>query len=255
MGGHLRDDVRQVVDRMRSLLGSKGFEFHPFKAGWYNDLVQPEYRLQCHYDTLAVLSLSAPSMFENAFIPYIREHGLTGNIDPLDECVAYYMGTIKKHFQNENIQVLHDFDMDSSMRPRMAIQTAGHVTGAVYYYQRTDLDEDPWGDQKIFGICVHPKYGGWFGLRAVFLFKDFLCKDLEKKNSIDILGSQKLKQQLLEYANFHWQDNRYRDIINVQERYSQEQVDYFNTATRKARLDLMKKYIKVDSYKNDCDHG
>ena len=34
---------------------------------------------------------------------------------------------------------------------------------------------------------------------------------------------------MLEQFNFHWQDGRYRDIIEVKERYSEEQKAYFAT--------------------------
>lgn len=83
--------------------------------------------------------------------------------------------------------------------------------------------------QKIFGVCIHPKYGGWFAIRGLLLFPDIQVPFLEQPAPVDCVSKEEKRIELLEQFNFHWQDGRYRDIIEVKERYSEEQRAYFAT--------------------------
>ena len=83
--------------------------------------------------------------------------------------------------------------------------------------------------QKIFGVCIHPKYGGWFAIRGLLLFPDVQVPFLEQPAPVDCVSTEEKRTELLELFNFHWQDGRYRDIIEVKERYSEEQKTYFST--------------------------
>lgn len=83
--------------------------------------------------------------------------------------------------------------------------------------------------QKIFGVCIHPKYGGWFAIRGLLLFPDIEVPFLEQPAPVDCVSTEEKRIELLELFNFHWQDGRYRDIIEVKERYSEEQKAYFAT--------------------------
>lgn len=96
--------------------------------------------------------------------------------------------------------------------------------------------------QNIYGVSIHPKYGGWFALRGVLIFKNVQCPDLQKKQAIDIVSTQELKQDLLERFNFHWQDWTFRDIIPVEKKYSELQKQYFATPPkdRRALIDKCK---------------
>lgn len=42
-------------------------------------------------DCLAVVVLSTPSMFEQAFLPFMEENGCQGLTDPIDQCVRHHM--------------------------------------------------------------------------------------------------------------------------------------------------------------------
>ena len=54
-------------------------------------------------------------------------------------------------FPSHNMEVIHDFELSPSRRPKILVQTAGHVAGATYYYQRKDIVPDPWPqDQVLF---------------------------------------------------------------------------------------------------------
>ena len=94
--------------------------------------------------------------------------------------------------------------------------------------------------QKIFGVSVHPKYGGWFALRGALIFKGVLCPDLERKWPIDIVPTTELRKELLERFNFRWKDWTFRDIIPAEKKYSDDQKEYFSTPP-KDRKDLIER--------------
>jgi methylmalonic aciduria homocystinuria type C protein len=47
-------------------------------------------------DTLAVLIISTPDMFDLAFKPFICRQDCVGPRDPIDNCVAHYFSQIKQ---------------------------------------------------------------------------------------------------------------------------------------------------------------
>ena len=77
------------------------------QIGWYNSNVEPKYRLESYEDeTLAVLVLNGPSMFETLFLPFLFET-LKENIneleelnDPIDNCLNFKFNQVKKVFFN-----------------------------------------------------------------------------------------------------------------------------------------------------------
>ena len=100
--------------------------------------------------------------------------------------------------------------------------------------------------QQICGVSLHPKYGGWFALRGVLIFSDIQVPDLEQKLPVDILPDNEGRIRLLELFNYHWQDWSYRDVVPVQEKYSEEQKLYFGTLP-KDRMHILEKLIGSES--------
>lgn len=43
------------------------------------------------------------------------------------------------------MDVIFDYEILPSRKPKFLAQTAAHVAGAAYYYQRKDVKLDPWG--------------------------------------------------------------------------------------------------------------
>ncbi|KAE8609906.1 hypothetical protein XENTR_v10011946 [Xenopus tropicalis] len=217
-----------------------GFEVYPFQIGWYNAVLEPAFHLSYPNDTLAFVVLSTPSMFEKAFKPFLRHHMLQNIIDPIDQCVAYHMSLVKERYPSGKLDVIYDYELHPNRRPKVLMQTAAHVSGAAYYYQRKDIPQDPWGSKKMFGVCIHPQFGGWFAIRAVLVFPEIQAPDLEQTLPLDCLPSQDDKIQLLEHFNFNWRDGKYRDVLPPKEKYSAEQTLYFATppAERRKLLEL-----------------
>lgn len=52
-----------------------------------------------------------------------------------------------QEFPEGEAETIHDFEMHPNRRPKVLVQTAGHVAGAAYYYQASDVKGNPWGDK------------------------------------------------------------------------------------------------------------
>jgi methylmalonic aciduria homocystinuria type C protein len=94
--------------------------------------------------------------------------------------------------------------------------------------------------QRIAGVCIHPRYGGWFAIRGVLLLPGVEVPDLPQRKPPDCIPVRADRITLLEGFNFHWRDWTYRDAVTPQERYSEEQKAYFSAppADRLALLGL-----------------
>ena len=87
-------------------------------------------------------------------------------------------------------------------------------------------------------MSIHPKFGGWFALRGVIIFKTVQQPGLPHREPEDCVQSREDRIKLLEGFNFHWKDWAYRDIVPAQEKYSEEQQKYFETLP-KDRKDII----------------
>ena len=238
MGG-AADEWREVVAAVKREVEGKGLETYPFKVSWYNSRVEPAFRLGYHDDTLAILMLSTPAMFEQLFLPYLTSPTFEpGALDPVDQCHRELFVDITSRL-DRTAAILQDFELDAKRKPKVLVQTAGHVSGAVQYYQRSDVVPDPWPvEEKMYGVAVHPRYGGWFALRGVFIFDGLRAgQSLKWEEPPDPVASREKRVELLEKFNRHWRDWSYRDVLSqgskVVERYSKQQKEYFGTEPQK----------------------
>ena len=55
-------------------------------------------------------------------------------------------------FTDHEVECIHDFELHHSRRPKVLVQTAGHVAGAAYYYQRCDISDDPWPSTQVLQL-------------------------------------------------------------------------------------------------------
>lgn len=226
-GGNVENRTKRLDDSLCKL----GFEIKPLKVGWYNHVLPASFHLSYPEDTLAVVVLSTPSMFEQAFLPFMEEQGCQRLSDPIDQCVKHCVSSaVSQCFAEHEVDVSYDYELLPSRKPKFLAQTAAHVSGAAFYYQKSDVPQQPWGEKKMFGVCVHPRFGGWFAIRALLVFKDVTVgSELEQAAPPDCVPSREDRIHLLEAFNFHWKDWTYRDIIKPVQTYSQKQRDYFGT--------------------------
>ncbi|CAG5116259.1 unnamed protein product [Candidula unifasciata] len=210
--------LQEITTKLNSLFTPLGMEVHPFKIRWYNEHVSTAYQFDLHPDTRAYVVISTPDMFEKALLPFICSNDHIGSMDVLDRCMQFYFGLVKKEFPDEDVEIIHDFEMTPMRRAKVLVQPACHVAGAAYYYTRKDLNSDPFEDKNIFGVCIHPKYGGWFAIRGIIIFKSVLCPNLQQTEPVDCVPQQEDRVKLLDLFTNHWKDWRYRDIIPVKKR-------------------------------------
>lgn len=73
---------------------------------------------------------------------------------------------ILQEFTDCDIEAIHDFELLPSRRPKILVQTAGHVSGAAYYYQRKDVQPDPWDEKTVRPVyrkyMFHTKMSSYF---------------------------------------------------------------------------------------------
>ena len=163
---------------------------------------------------------------------------------------AFYLWcekTVKTNFgEEEDVTVLHDFQLNPNRRPKVLVQTAAHVAGAVKFFQDADVqDKELLKDvksPKIFPVCIHPKFGGWFAIRAVVIFEKKKAVKLPKKDC-SLCLSEKEIAKLLRLYNDQWQDWSFRDVIKTEERYSDMQKMYFETKPD-CRFDIIDKFCE-----------
>ncbi|XP_074401987.1 cyanocobalamin reductase / alkylcobalamin dealkylase isoform X3 [Zonotrichia albicollis] len=136
---------RRVAEQLRSALGPLGLEAHALKVGWYNAVLQPAFHLPYPDDTLAFVVLSTPSMFDKALKPFVSKERLKIIRDPVDQCVSHHLSRVKEKFPDQRVDIMFDYELLPSRKPKFLAQTAAHVAGAAYYYQRKDVKLDPWG--------------------------------------------------------------------------------------------------------------
>ncbi|KAM9761305.1 cyanocobalamin reductase / alkylcobalamin dealkylase [Menidia menidia] len=225
------DTVNLVIGLLKKCLANSGFEVYPLKVGWYNSVLPPSLHLPYQDDSLAVVVLSTPSMFEQAFLPFLEERGCQKLSDPIDQCVRRCITfAVSECFPEQKVDVRYDYELLPNRKPKFLAQTAAHVSGAAFYYQQSDVTDQPWAEKKMFGVCMHPKFGGWFAIRALLVFDDVMVgSELLQPDPADCVSSREDRIKLLEAFNFRWQDWSYRDIVRPVQTYSQKQRDYFST--------------------------
>lgn len=248
--------IQSLQDRLNvAHFNPGGFETHPFVVKSYNDLVGPKFVLDYTEQTLGFVVLSQPRMFENTFLPFLKRSKNDPTVfvrDPLDQCMWSTFQHIKSQLEPEfgTIEVLHDFEIRPNRRPKILVQTAAHVSGSVRLFRESDVKQDPSllksiQSPKIYPVCLHPIWSGWFAIRGVFLFKDIqvdpTALNLKSACGLDLTEPQ--IAELLRLYNDHWQDCRFRDaVIPAREKYSQVQQDYF-AAKPGERMQLIEPYL------------
>ncbi|KAE9549599.1 hypothetical protein FO519_007195 [Halicephalobus sp. NKZ332] len=243
------DRWENVLAKIKNLLPeSEGFECYPFRVGTYNDAVSTHFKLDYDERTMAVLILSTPKMFEGGFKKWLRSKKLPGEsldnfsekvLNPLQDYMTDTFDDVVKKFSEESfIEVIHDFDLTPTRRPKILMCTCGHIAGAAFYLRPQMVSNVPneieslfpqKPEKSIIGVSLHPNFGGHFAFRAVFVFKDVKLPEtfVEEVPKNPLEGKSEMEELLILF-NLHWRDGRFRDCGDPVEKYSDLQLEYFS---------------------------
>ncbi|XP_035990474.1 cyanocobalamin reductase / alkylcobalamin dealkylase-like, partial [Fundulus heteroclitus] len=141
--------VEGVIEPLGNCLTTLGFEVYPLKVGWYNSVLPPSFHLPYPDDTLAAVVLSTPAMFEQAFLPFLEQRGFHKLCDPVDQCVRHCVSSAVSQFSELKVDVRYDYELLPSRKPKFLAQTAAHVSGAAFYYQQSDVTDQPWAEKVM----------------------------------------------------------------------------------------------------------
>ncbi|KHJ89069.1 hypothetical protein OESDEN_11119 [Oesophagostomum dentatum] len=149
--------------------------------------------------------------------------------------------------RNVEYELLFDSSLYPNRKPKILLQTCGHISGATYYYKPSLVSDETWpprspgGKKPLFslhsqmranpeqfiGLCLHPIYGGHFAFRCVFLFPKIHLPNFTAPQPISILKSKEEIRKALERFNYNYWDSGFRDFGSPLKRYSPIQMEYF----------------------------
>ena len=230
-----------VLDSVGKELASFGIEIYPFHIAAYNDLVSDAFKLTAYNDRSAILTVSTPSMFETLFLPYVKssDYNPESSFDPIDDCIRNKISSSFEPFQTHILTSIYDFEKDHGLRPRILMQTVGHVAGAAFYYRSTCAEKS--SSLPLYGCSIHPKYGGNFAFRSVSIFT--LPWNDVPPSPIDVFnGDFTHISALLKSFSFNWKGGEWRNLSNPSSVYSEMQSSYFNTLPQQ-RKELLNKWL------------
>ena len=224
------EDLNFISSTLKSKLENHGIEVHFFKVQWYNENVDNIFNLDYPKNTLSCVILTKPDFFEKAFIPYVKSNKICtpNKKDLIDNCIKIHINRALNDLQAYGPVCMYDYELLPNRRPKVLVQTAAHISGAAFYYQQKHLQADYQG-KKLFGVCVHPQYGGWFAIRSVVVFTKLQCPELPFKPPKDCLPTEEQRLDVLKKFNTNWKDASYRNCIPVSSKYSNLQRKYFET--------------------------
>jgi cyanocobalamin reductase (cyanide-eliminating) / alkylcobalamin dealkylase len=232
----------EVFNLVKSYFEPLGFEIYPFKIEQYNERVDTRFKLNYSNDNLALFVLNTPIMFDTTFMRFLdkcEDFDLLN--DPIDECMNLHFNQMKNTLNSNGFdtEMIQDYELTPTRRAKILLQTCAHISGAAYFYKTNKNDI-----RSQMGVCLHPKFGGWFAMRGVFIFKNVKVENISLREPIDVLnGDEKLIEELTRRFNTNWKDGTYRDMIQVEQKYSQKQLEYFLTDPAK-RKELIKLWLK-----------
>ncbi|KJH49183.1 hypothetical protein DICVIV_04684 [Dictyocaulus viviparus] len=215
----------------------------PLQIGDYNDAVDKNFKLPYENDVTGVLVLSTPDMFDISFQGWVlmkyEEFGsfeaLSENVSsPIEEFLRSRMTPLCEKLNELGIEyeLVYDHSLSPNRKPRILMQTCGHVAGAAYYYQPSHVSSEDWsplssGNKKLMGLSLHPVYGGHFAFRSAFIFPQIHLVDFYAPKPLSILHSQAEIRDALESFNYNWKESHFRDFGAPIKRYSATQMEYF----------------------------
>lgn len=203
----------------------------PFLVGWYNDKRTEKGEgmnlIEAPRDTVAFAIYSVPG-----YVDVITEHFARSKPETklVDSATDEILSWLRLPPDVDALVVNTDVGP-----PYYHVQTVGAVCGIDEHIEAEDLQEagddewreelmdqlgetrdaltwgtDPVGRRKIFGVNVHPVYGGWYAYRALVILRGVSVPGLTPPAPLEFLEHSKKRLILAEYNLQHamclWRD-------------------------------------------------
>lgn len=239
----------------------------PFLVGWYNrtrsETAGGSQAIDAPDATVAFALYSVPGYLDVVAEHFARERPAK---DFVDSCTHEIMEWIRERLHPELEPLLVNTDAGP---PYYHVQTVGAVAGTDQHVEALDLegaDADAWREElsdrledsrdpkmwgtdpaarrKIFGVNVHPAYGGWYAYRVLLVLRGAACAALPRPAQLNFLGQAEARRIMLEYnlrhEQCHWRDLS-ADGHPADRRYTPEEYFFFmetSPAKRRRFLEL-----------------
>jgi len=104
-------------------------------------------------------------------------------------------------------------------------------------------DQKMWGTdpatlRKIYGVNMHPIYGGWYSYRALVVFRGVTAEGLPRREPMQFLEPSEARRIISEYNLAH-EECRWRDLTSsghpAEHRYTPEEYYFFMESKPKKR--------------------
>ncbi|XP_067941454.1 cyanocobalamin reductase / alkylcobalamin dealkylase-like isoform X1 [Watersipora subatra] len=185
--------------------GDVKMEAFPFKIGDYNEEIQKNYpgdkglgmMLPYPDDTIAFITVYSAKDYSYAESAAVLESESA-------QLRQYYSDAC---FNESSIELLQANEMQTLpnglVLPIVHTQTASHVAGAAYYYQRKHVTDEPdeWKGKEIYGVSIHQKFGLDTRFGGVLVFRELLDSNFDAPDPVDVAASQEERLRVLNEYN------------------------------------------------------
>jgi len=233
----------EYFDDLQTFLTQYDMYAAPFKVGWYNEkrLSLPgRKKHQCQLlegeniddNCVGFVIYGGPRYFEKAIVPYYYGANRKDNHHYVDNCTAHIQDQLQ-----EKVFAGAAIIRDLLAPPLLHLQTMGHVSGMDQHIEPHENDawvpevaatcaqvRDPllWGSAagKVFGVSVHPRFGGWYAYRIVVIIPGS-HEEIPRPAALDFCSEELKKIILIEY-NLRPNDGLWRELPDMkpEDRYS-----------------------------------
>lgn len=240
----------------------------PFQVGWYNETrdvtAGGASRIDAPDGAIAFAVYSVPRYLDVIAEHFARER-------PDSNFVDHATNEIIERLRGQLMPELDAYIANTDMGPPYYhVQTVGAVAGVDQHLEAADIDDSEWLEdlssdlaecrdpkmwgtdpvtrRKVFGVNVHPIWGGWYGYRMLIVLRGIsverLSHELKRPEMMKFLEAAEAKRILSEYNLRHelcvWRDLS-ADGHPADGRYSPDEYFFFmeqSPAKRKRYLEL-----------------
>mmetsp|Transcript_53983 Transcript_53983/g.126016 ORF Transcript_53983/g.126016 Transcript_53983/m.126016 type:complete len:293 (+) Transcript_53983:25-903(+) len=203
---------------------------HPFLIGWYNqaraDTADGTQRIEGPDDAVAYAIYSVPGYLDVVLDHFARERPARGYVDGATDAILEQL--------RKSIPATLDAEVVNTDQgpPYYHVQTIGAVCAEDEHIEAKDVGDGAWEEElsdrleetrdpkmwgtesgmlrKIFGVNVHPTWGGWYAYRALVVLRKGIQASLQKPQPLQFLATEDKKRILSEYNLRHelcvWRD-------------------------------------------------